>query len=118
MSSETMARWSTPRVFMAFLLQRGKERPHRTEKSRQVVARDVVAGVHFGEAEARVCGLHALDGFRRKEVRARAADDERGRADLREHLPHVHAELGALAGGECLLELLAKVRVALDGEAA
>src|SRR5574339_89797 len=104
MSSQTMARWSMPRVLMG-LLHLGEKSMHLSQKTVLVVAGDVVAGVDLRHLQARVCGLHFRHGLLRVHVGARAAHGEDRAAHLAEELPHVDAELGPLAGLEQLPEL-------------
>src|SRR5581483_4863921 len=105
-----------PRVLMA-LLQSGEERAQRAQEALRVLARDVVSGVDLGDAQPGVGGAHLFLRLRGVHVRARTAQREDRAAHLADELPHVHAELRALAALEHLPELVAKMRIALHREA-
>src|ERR1044071_1631487 len=116
MSSETIARWSMPRVFMAGSFQKNRLIPlvERRNQLARAVARDVMARVwDFHDLQPRVGGLHLLDRPGGVHVGACAAQRKDRAAHLAEELPHVDRELRTLAALERAPELVAKIEVAL-----
>src|SRR5687768_15616398 len=107
MSSQTMARWSMPRVLMGLLHLREKL-IDLFQKTILVLDGDVVAGVDLHHPQARVRGLHLRRRLRRVHVRAPAAHGEDRAAHLADERPHVHAEVWPFTGFQHFPELVAE----------
>src|SRR3954470_37299 len=81
---------------------------YRVDEARRIVAGDIVAGVHFHYLQPRIGGAHLGRGFGRVHVRACAAQRQDRALHLADQLPHVDAQLRALAFLDQALELLAE----------
>src|SRR5881628_749524 len=105
MSSATSARWSMPLVYIALLLEGGKERPQGGDEALRVLAGDVVAGLDLDDLQARVGGLHFLHRLGGVEIGARATHGEQRAPYFAEELPHVDAELRPFGASELIPEV-------------
>src|SRR3954470_6968417 len=81
---------------------------YRGDEARRIVAGDIVAGVHFHYLQPRIGGAHLGRGFGCIHVGARAAQRQDRALHLADQLPHVDAQLRALAFLDQALELLAE----------
>src|SRR5688500_9624140 len=105
MSSQTMARWSMPLVFIGWFFQ---ERSQGLQKPFGILHGDVVAGRDLDDAQVRVRRLHLRRAGGGVHVRARAAHGEDRAAHLADERPHVDAEVWPFTGFRRFPELVAE----------